>query len=148
MFRRPTWRDHILFVFLSFRDICDGLQNAGMAIFVFSVKLAERGKKAIAIQFVKTQIRNVEKHLVYHEGRAGRYGLIDGLIFWLVRYKYAWLYERTRPIRPTMRPHDDEMIVWWRDYVRFFLTFSFFDLLKYIHGSVRDRSMDWQTDVL
>ena len=25
---------------------------------------------------------------------------------------------KTRPIRPTMRPHDDEMIVWWWDYMR------------------------------
>ena len=32
-----------------------------------------------------------------------------------------------RPIRPTMRPHDDEMII-----MRFFLTFSNFVLLKLI----------------
>ena len=60
--------------------------------------------------------------------------------------KYPRHSVKTRPLRPTMRPHDDEMIVWWRDYVRFFLTFSFFDLLKYIHGCVTDRSMDRQTD--
>ena len=29
-----------------------------------------------------------------------------------------WGFLVTRPIRPTMRPHDDEMIVWWCDYIR------------------------------
>ena len=55
MFRRPTRGDHIVFVFLSLVDICDGLQNAGMAILVLSVKLAGCGEKAVATQFVKMQ---------------------------------------------------------------------------------------------
>ena len=50
----------------------------------------------------------------------------------------AW--RETRPIRPTMRPHDDGMIAWWRDYMRFFLTSSSFDLLKLIYTEA------WQTD--
>ena len=31
-------------------------------------------------------------------------------------YLYHHAHCKTRPIRPTMRPHDDEMIVWWCDY--------------------------------
>ena len=45
----------------------------------------------------------------------------------------------TRPIRPTVRPHEDEMIVWFYNIV---LDFSF-DLLKY---DWYDWSMDWLTD--
>ena len=33
-----------------------------------------------------------------------------------------WLRQNirpTRPVRPTMRPHDDLMILWWFDYMRF-----------------------------
>ena len=37
---------------------------------------------------------------------------------WLNMWFYASCSFETRPIRPTMRPHDDEMIVWWRDYMR------------------------------
>ena len=54
----------------------------------------------------------------------------------------------TRPIRPTMRPHDDIMIVWWCDYMRLFLTYSGFDLFKLIFTDVSqtdqwtDRPMD------
>ena len=39
-----------------------------------------------------------------------------------------------------MRPHDDEMIVWWRDSMIFFLSFLTFDLLKLIFTEA------WQTD--
>ena len=36
----------------------------------------------------------------------------------------------TRPIRPTIRPPDDEMIVWWRNYMRVILAYFCFDLLE------------------
>ena len=45
----------------------------------------------------------------------------------------------TRPIELTMRPHYDKIIVWWRDYMRLFLTYSCFDLLKLIFT---DRQID------
>ena len=40
--------------------------------------------------------------------------------------------EKTRPIRPTMRPHYDGMIAWWRDYLRVEILFDnvhFFEII-------------------
>ena len=45
-----------------------------------------------------------------------------------------------------MRPHDDEMIVWWHDYMRLFVAYSSFEIE--IHGCMTDSSMDWQIDGL
>ena len=42
----------------------------------------------------------------------------------LINRKRLWrqkIFIKTRPMRPTMRPHDDEMIVWWCYYTRYYL---------------------------
>ena len=46
-----------------------------------------------------------------------------------------------------MRPHDDGMIEWWRDYLRvdIILNFLLADIHADIHG-VTDGPMNWQTD--
>ena len=55
----------------------------------------------------------------------------------------------TRPIRPTMRPQDNEWIVWWHDYMRI-LTYSIICLKLLISlvfdESVTDRRTDRPTD--
>ena len=44
-----------------------------------------------------------------------------------------------------MRPYDDEMIVWWCDYMIFVLSYSSFDLLKW-YSRKPDRLIDGLTD--
>ena len=56
---------------------------------------------------------------------------------------------RTRPIRPTMRPHDDEMIVWWCDNMRlmiYLLENNDFPCFLRKRHQPTDRPTDGQTD--
>ena len=50
---------------------------------------------------------------------------------------------KTSPIRPTMRPHDDELIAWWRDYLINSSRLPLAEIHVDIHGLT-----DWWTDGL
>ena len=49
-----------------------------------------------------------------------------------------------RPNRPTMRPHDHKVIVWWCDYMRFYLTLALTCWNWWARK--RDRKIDGMTD--
>ena len=46
------------------------------------------------------------------------------MYFHWCRWRLPDYFGKTRPIRPTMRPHVDEMIAWWRDCLRLFLALA------------------------
>ena len=65
---------------------------------------------------------------------------------WEVKKKIRDSWE-TRPIRPTMRPHDDEMIVWWCDYMKHHYLRSKSSIFPFFtKASPTDRRTDGPTD--
>ena len=66
----------------------------------------------------------------------------------IFKERHWWDYEaKTRPIRPTMRPHDDEMIVWWWDYMRHHYLRSKSSIFPFLtKASPTDGRTDGRTD--